>query len=119
MDIFYDELHKKIYSDLINKARRKTREHKILFYIISGQNSLFSNVENIYNFKNEELNIENIKLFLERCSKGESILLELALHFFTFRWETSNLVDVIDSLDKKGYFLLKNAMDIYKEITIL
>lgn len=117
--IFYDETHKEIYNSIINKAGMKTREHKILFYIISGEYFLFSNLENIYNFENEELNMENIKFLLERSSKGESILLELALHFFTWRFETPTLVNIIDSLDRKGYFLFKNSLDIYKEIIVL
>lgn len=97
----------------------ETRKHKILFYIISAEYCLFSNVENIYNFKSEELNMKNINFLLEKSSKGESILFKLALHFFNWKWEIPSLVNILDSLDKKGYFLFKNAIDMYKEVIIL
>lgn len=116
MNNFYDAKHEKNYYELISRTKKDTREHRILFYNISAIDSLYCNVHNIYDFKDEGLNVENINYILDKSSSGECVLLQLALHFFTWKWETPSLIDVLDSLDKKGFFLLKNSMDIYKEV---
>lgn len=114
--IFYDTKHQKNYYQLISRTKKDSREHNILFYNIAAIDSLYINVDNIYNFDHEEINIENIKFMLDRSSSGECVVLQIALHFFTWKWETPSLIDVLDSLDKKGFFILKNSMDIYKEV---
>lgn len=114
--IFYDAEHEERYYKLINKTRKDTREHKILFYNIAASYSLYFEVENIYDFSQEGINIVNIKHIVDRCSCGESTLLQIALHFFTWKWQTPTLINILDSLDRKGYFLFKNSMDIYKEV---
>lgn len=48
MDIFYNDSHNKIYNELITKVSNKTRENKILFYILTSEYSLYSNIDNIY-----------------------------------------------------------------------
>ena len=114
--IFYDAKHEKNYYELISRTKKDTREHRILFYNIAANDSLSFNVDNIYDFKDEGINIENINYVLDTASNGECVLLKIALHFFTWNWEIPSLIDVLDSLDRKGYFLLKNSMDIYKEV---
>lgn len=116
MDIFYNDSHNQIYNKLIIKVSKKTRENKIFLYIIACEYALYSNIDNIYNFECDELNLENIELVLSSSSKGEDVLLRVALHFFNWRCETPDLISIINSLDKKGYFVLRNAMDIYKEV---
>ena len=114
--IFYDAKHEKNYYELISRTKKDTREHRILFYNIAANDSLSFNVDNIYDFKDEGINIENINYVLDTASNCECVLLKIALHFFTWNWEIPSLIDVLDSLDRKGYFLLKNSMDIYKEV---
>ncbi|URZ01934.1 DUF6075 family protein [Clostridium felsineum] len=114
--IFYDAKHEKNYYQLIARTKKDSRENNIFFYNIAAIDSLNMNVDNIYNFEREELNIENINFLLERSSSGECVVLQIALHFFTWKWKTPSLIDVLDSLDKKGYFLLKNTMELYKEV---
>lgn len=116
---FLSQEHEKNFNNLIKKGdvRSGDIERKSMFYIISGNNDLFKQVNNIYNFKDDEL--QERKETLEGdlyfpnvlTSNSSQKLLNLAVQLFN-NTKDQNVLDTFSGLDSENFQLALNAIKI-------
>lgn len=116
---FLNSQHEENFNNLIKKAevRNGDIERKSMFYIISGNNDLFKQVNNIYNFKDDEL--QERKETLEGdlyfpnvlTSNSSQKLLNLAVQLFN-NTKDQNVLDTFSGLDSENFQLALNAIKI-------
>ena len=114
---FLNSQHEENFNNLIKKAevRNGDIERKSLFYIISGNNDLFKQVNNIYNFKDDEL--QERKETLEGdlyfpnvlTSNSSQKLLNLAVQLFN-NTKDQNVLDTFSGLDSENFQIALNAI---------
>ena len=114
---FLSQEHEKNFNNLIKKGdvRSGDIERKSMFYIISGNNDLFKQVNNIYNFKDDEL--QERKETLEGdlyfpnilTSNSSQKLLNLAVQLFN-NTKDQNVLDTFSGLDSENFQLALNAI---------
>lgn len=106
-----------IFKELLVKAKLKykDKERQSLFYVLSGNDDLYKQVDKIYNFGKQQLNCinENGEVDLEDIfvSSSSSSLLKLALELYNQSISIS-VHDLFRSLDDNNAKLAINAIKI-------
>ena len=119
---FLNEQHKKNFWQICAEDEgfnQRDLERVALFYVIAGNDTLFSQRKNIYDFKDRAINIEideNGKTFIHGeawHTSGTLALIRLGYNLFNgFRDERTSPMDLLSSLDDKSFDLAFNAMAI-------
>lgn len=119
---FLGEQHKKNFWKISSEDKgfdQRDLERAALFYVIAGNDTLFSQRKNIYDFKDRAINVEideNGNLFIpgEAWHTSSTIaLIRLAYNLFnSFKDERTNPMDLLSSLDDDNFDLAINAITI-------
>lgn len=113
---FLDKEHEERYKELIKKngANNEGSDIKAMFFILSGENSLYNSVEKLYDFKERVITPEKKGIL----SSGQEALLVLAYNLYC-NWDkynerinTYSVTDVFERLDKRNFKLAINAIKI-------
>lgn len=116
---FLNSQHEENFNNLTKKAdvRNGDLERKSMFYIIAGNDDLFKQVGEIYNFRDDEL--QERKETLEGdlyfpnvlTSNSSQKLLNLAVQLFN-NTKDQNVLDTFSGLDTNNFELALNAIKI-------
>jgi hypothetical protein len=100
---FLSEKHEEQYNTLLNATcYPHDKERQAMFYIIAGNNELFSYINKIYDFTNEELIISaNLGKLKAICSSSKS-LLKLAIQFYNSVNNKQSVYDTFKYLDNEN-----------------
>lgn len=116
---FLNSQHEENFNNLTKKAdvRNGDLERKSMFYIIAGNDDLFKQAGEIYNFRDDEL--QERKETLEGdlyfpnvlTSNSSQKLLNLAIQLFN-NTKDQNVLDTFSGLDTNNFELALNAIKI-------
>ena len=119
---FLNEQHKKNFWQICSEDKgfdQRDLERVALFYIIAGNDTLFSQRKNIYDFKERAIDVEideKGRVFIpgEAWHTSSTIaLIRLAYNLFNgFKDERTNPMDLLSNLDDDNFDLAFNAMNI-------
>lgn len=113
---FLDKEHEERFKELIKKdgANNEDRDIKAMFFILSGENSLYNSVEKLYDFKERVITPEKKGIL----SSSQEALLALAYNLYC-NWDkyneninTYSVTDVFEYLDNRNFQLAMNAIEI-------
>ena len=105
-----DNFHKLID---ISKIYMGDTERVSLFYILSGNDDLFSKKQSIYNFEENELNFHGFKKTKVDFCQSSKALIRLGLNLFNGYWDRyTNPLLILGYLDYTNYNLAINAIEI-------
>lgn len=107
----HDELYKK-YCNL-SHMHLKDRERKAFFFILSGNPDLISKgINNIYNFRENQLEIDiNEGVNFDLCTSSEA-LLKLACNLYNSSLHSLSVSNTLSNLDEDNFHLAITAMRI-------
>jgi hypothetical protein len=88
------------------------RERKSMFYIIAGSNELFSYIDRIYDFNNEELKLCSKLGKLNTICSSSKALLKLALQLYNSANNKQSVYDTFIYLDNDNKRLACEAIKI-------
>lgn len=114
---FLSTVHEKKFEELIEKQGRAGVEHKTLFYIISGNQDLFAQVNKIYDFKQgmlcDRAETEEGELYFKGLltSGSSKRLINLGVQLFNGT-NKQNVLDTFTGLDQDNFKLAINAIKI-------
>nr|WP_312289494.1 DUF6075 family protein [Clostridium chromiireducens] len=121
---FLDAEHEELFKNLIERDNTSNgdNERKAFFYIIAGNNELYSQIDKIYNFTVNRIILDNYIQGKIMLSGGTSRMLYLAHHLYNgFSFKRINkdmedrdlsINDVFSGLDVNGYKVCTNALHI-------
>lgn len=111
---FLNEDHAYNFQNMILKDRTHPSdlERMSLFYIIGGNEDLFTKFRQIYDFKNHEINLEILTNGqVDLCSSSKA-LVRLAYNLFNgYEDEHTTPKDLFCNLDRKNYLVAKGGID--------
>jgi hypothetical protein len=111
---FLNEDHAYNFQNMILKDRTHPSdvERMSLFYIIGGNEDLFTKFRHIYDFKNHEINPEILTNGqVDLCSSSKA-LVRLAYNLFNgYEDEYTTPRDLFYNLDRKNYLVAKGGID--------
>jgi len=118
--MFLNEVHKERFNQLVQKAKinQGDSERKALFYILSGNDDLFLQVNKIYNFKENWICETEETEDGDRCipgvltSSGTKKLLNLGLQLYNSGLNKQSVMDTFSGLDSNNFKLAINAIQI-------
>lgn len=115
--VFESEEHKVAYLAFIKKAKVKNdRERKSLFYLLALMQDTRKQINNIYNFEDNSINIKSLNSAWQ--TGGTTALTKLAFNLYNgFNGQEQidkfiNPLDLFSSLDKKYFKYLFKAVEI-------
>jgi len=82
-------------------------ERRAIFTIFTGNNDLYSKVDDLYNFEERAINLDYFEEFY--LSSGAYQLVKLAFNLYSFDNE-ANVAEVLRSLDDSNYELAMKAI---------
>lgn len=108
-DIFLSQIHEARYNELLQKDSTSSQdiERQALFYILSGNQDLYSKIDNLYDFQEHSILIEESEQ--TDFSLGIRGLLELALNLYNGYGERT-IRDIFANLDNQNSQLAINAI---------
>ena len=115
---FLSANHEENFNSLVKKVEgRLSMEHKVLFYILSGNSDLFNQVEQIYDFNKDCLlgnQNENGELYFKELytSSSSKSLLNLGIQLFNRYLNNQSVADTFLSLDSNNRKLALNSIRI-------
>lgn len=115
MQSFLGEVHENTFYDLLEKANVKNDiERESLFFIIAGNNELYKNVNKIYNFKENNINIninEDGEIYIPDLPVSSSArkLAYLAIQLYN-SCNKQSVMDTFAGLDENNFRLAINAI---------
>lgn len=106
---FLNESHQSNYNNLLRRANVYSGdiERESLFYIISGNDELYKNVEKLYNFKAEGI---KSKLNIDLCSSAKA-LIKLGFQLYNGSSNKQTVFETFGNLDKNNIFLAVEAIN--------
>ena len=118
--MFLNEVHKERFNQLVQKAKinQGDTERKALFYILSGNDDLFSQVNKIYCFEENWIadteESENGDRYIPGIltSSGSKKLLNLGLQLYNSSQNKQSVMDTFAGLDSNNFELAINAIKI-------
>lgn len=118
--MFANDVHKERFNQLVQKAKinQGDVERKALFFILSGNNDLFSQVNKIYDFEEnwiyETEENEDGDRYIPGVltSSGTKKLLNLGLQLYNSGLNKQSVMDTFSGLDSNNFKLAINAIQI-------
>lgn len=106
---FLSDKHRERFEKLVKKSHQTESLEKLsFFYIISGNDHLYRNIDNIYNFSSETVNPATLKNDI--YSQSESALLRLGFSLFNGLRNQVNISYVFYSLAGDSALLAINGV---------
>ena len=115
-ELFLDQDHKEIYQNFFNLANvhKSDKERKAFFFILSGNEETTKEINNIYNFQENRLQLntadDEIKGF--NISSSSKDLIKLACNLYNSSFNSFSVVDVFKNLDDDDFHLAISAIRI-------